>query len=307
MKNGAGKSRLTARFDLSASGFVVRAARPLDAKACRMLLPSLASDAEVLVALEGAQGLVIGAAGMTRSRRPAPLAGPGVMIHVIEPCRGHGVGRALCDALVGAARAGGAQALYAARRVEFDSDERRRWERLGFSVRETVEEHQLPVAEIVSRLEPFVEGVRSRGWIPPDARIIPLYAADREKVLQLHLDELGGDRPSLAQRLRGQGPDAFHLRFSRVLMLGERVVGCILGHSLARGSAAVDAVIVKPEMRDGWANAWLRLDAALHALTQEISHLNFTTFDRYADTRSFARRLRGVVTTRWALMHRPLD
>jgi GNAT superfamily N-acetyltransferase len=303
---GAGKLTLTVRFDISASGFVVRSARPMDSKACRMLLPSLASDAEVLVALEGAQGLVIGAAGMTRSQRPAPLVGPGVMIHVIEPCRSHGVGRALCNALVSTARAGGAQALYAARRVEFDSHEMRRWEQLGFSVCETVEEHQLPVAEIVSRLEPIVEGVRSRGWIPDQARIVPLYAADREKVLELHLDELGGDRAALSQRLRGQGPKAFHLRFSRVLLLGERVVGCILGHSLARGAAAVDAVIVKPELRDGWANAWLRLEAARGALTQDISHLRFTTFDHYADTRSFAKRLRGVVTTRWALMHRPL-
>ena len=272
-----------------------------------MLLSSFPPDADYFVALDGACGRVIGAAGMTHQHRPTPLLGPGVMIHVITPCRAHGVGRALCNALVSAARASGAQALYAAHRAEFDSDEMQGWMRLGFSVCETVQEHQLPVAEIVSRLEPLVEGVRSRGWIPAKARIVPLYAADREKVLQLHLDELGGDQASLAQRLRGQGPDAFHLRFSRVLLLGERVVGCILGHSLARGAAAVDAVIVRPELRDGWANAWLRLEAAQDALTQDITHLTFQTFDHYADTRSFARRLRGVVTRRWALMHRPLS
>jgi GNAT superfamily N-acetyltransferase len=298
---------LTVDFDISASGFVVRAARPIDAKACRMLLPSFAPDADYLVALDGARGLVIGAAGLTHSHRPTSLAGPGVMIHVIEPCRGHGVGRALCDALAAAARAGGAKALYSARRAELESSEMHGWNWLGFSVCETVEEHQVPVAEIVLRLKPLVEGVRSRGWIPPEARIVPLYAADREKVLQLHLDELGGEPTSLGPRLRGQGPDAFHLRFSRVLLLGERVVGCILGHSLARGSAAVDAVIVRPELRDGWANAWLRLEAAQGALTQDITHLTFTTFDQYADTRSFARRLRGIVTQRWALMHRRLS
>jgi hypothetical protein len=136
---------------------------------------------------------------------------------------------------------------------------------------------------------------------------VPLYAADRAKVLQLHLDEMGGDRATLYQKLLGRGPGAFHQRYSRVLIVGNRVVGCILGHRKARHVAAVDAIIVKPEFRGVWANLWLKLEAAGGAQSVGITHFHFTSFDQYADTRAFTAKLGGVTTKRWALMIRPIE
>jgi len=302
-----GESPLAVQFNIAASGFVVRPPRAVEAKACRMLLPMLATDAEWLMAAENAGGLVIGAAGVSHAQRTQPLVGPGAMVHVIEPCRGHGVGRALCEALVSLARSRGAKALYAAQRVEFDSDEMRCWQRLGFEVCETVEEHELPLAELAPRLAPLVESVRRLGHIPQDARIVPLHAADRAKVLQLHLDELGGDRATLYQKLLGRGAGAFHPRYSRVLLVGTRVAGCILAHRRSERVAAVDANIVIPEFRGGWANAWLKLEAAQGAMSLGVTHFHYTSFDAYADTRAFTARLGGVTTKRSALMYRRIE
>lgn len=271
-----------------------------------MLLPMMPADSHFLVALDRTHELVVGAAGMTQSRRVAPLLGPGVMIEVIEPCREHGVGRALCHALGSLAASQSARALYAAQRCEQDAPIMHLWQRLGFAVCETVEEHELPLAEFVPRLAPLVERLRRQGHIPAEAQIVPLYAADPAQVLQLHLDHMGGDRASLYRRIRGEGPQPFHPRYSRVLMVGERLAGCILAHRQSRQVAAVDANIVAPQFRHGWANVWLKLEATQGALSLGITHFHFTSFDQYEDTRSFTAKLGGVTTKRWALMYLPL-
>ena len=204
------------------------------------------------------------------------------------------------------AREQGMGALYAVQKVEVGGDEAEGWRRLGFAPCETVKEHEMPLDQFVPRLEPLVEWFRSQGRIPPDARIIPLYAADPGRVLQLHLDHLGGDRGDLYQKICGRGAGAFHPRYSRVLMVGDQMAGCLLAHRGAQRAAIVDANIVIPEYRNGWANAWLKLEATRGALSLGIDQFLFTSFDQYADTRSFAAKLGGVVTRTLVLMHRPL-
>ena len=293
-------------LNIPQSGFIVRASTPADARACRMLLPQLPSEGDWFVAEDGERGLVVGAAAATLVPRATPLVGPGVAVEVIEPCRRSGVGRALVAELVRAARRRQWQALYSAQRAEFEGDEYRAWQRLGFGVCETVEEHELPLDEFVPLLAPLVARLRERGRIPADARIVPLYAASAAAVLQLHLDHMGGDRGSLSERLRGQGPAAFHPRYSRVLLVGDRVAGCILAHRQNERVATVDANIVVPEVRGGWANVWLKLEATQGALALGITHFHYTSFDQYADTRRFTDRLGGATTRKWALMVRRL-
>jgi hypothetical protein len=213
----------------------------------------------------------------------------------------------LCRSLVELVRHQGAHAVYSAQRVEFEGPEMNAWQRLGFDVCETVEEHELPLAQFVPRLAPLVDWMRTRGHIPANAQIVPLYAADHAKVLQLHLDELGGERGSLYDRMRGQGANAFHPRYSRVLVVGDQTVGCILAHRKSERVAAVDANIIRPEYRAGWANAWLKLEATEGAMRLGITHFHFTSFDHYGDTRSFTGKLGGVTTRKWALMYRRLD
>ena len=265
------------------------------------------ADSHVWVALEGRRQLIVAAAALTPSRRTQPLLGPGVLVHVIAPCRRAGIGSALLDQLQRHATQHGSNALYAAKRVEADSEEMRGWERLGFTVCETVEEHELPLDQFEPRLAPFVDRFRRQGRIPADAQIVPLYAANRAEVLQLHLDHMGGDRASLYQKLLGQGDGAFHPRYSRVLLLGQRTVGCILAHRKSQFVASVDATILAPEVRGGWGNVWLKLEATRGAISLGITHFHYTSFDHYADTRRFTDKLGGATTRTWKLMMRPLE
>src|SRR4029078_9488659 len=103
-----------------------------------------------------------------------------------------------------------------------------------------------------------------------------------------------------------QGVGAFHPRYSRVLLVDGRVKGCILAHRAAAEVAAVDADIVAPTLRGGWANVWLKLEATRGAIRLGIKTFRFTTFDHYTDTRRCAQRLVGVTTRVMQLMYRPI-
>ena len=270
-----------------------------------MLLPELRHGAEHFVAVDGQHQLVIGAAAATRSCRTQPLTGPGVALAVIEPCRRQGIATGLLTHLENAAQQTfDASALYAAKRVEQDSAEMQGWQWLGFTPVDTVEEHVLPIEQFELRLGPLVDRMRAKGRIPPNARIVPLYQADAAAVLQFHLDQMGGDRGVLYRKLRGKGPDAFLPRQSRVLLIDNKVKGCLLAHRTAKHTIQIDANIVEPRLRGGWANAWLKLDAFHSGRLLNLKEFTFTTFEHYTDTRSFNEKLGGTTIHKSVLMVR---
>ena len=272
-----------------------------------MLLPELRGIGACFVATGSQDQRVLGAAAMTQSCRTQPHAGPGIAVEVIAASRRQGIATGLLAQLELAARQTfDARALYAATRVEHGSAHKQGWEWLGFQPIEKVEEHELPTARFDSELGPLVDRMRARGRIPADAEIVPLYKANAPAVLQLHLDQMGGDRGDLYRKLRGHGTGAFHPRYSRVLLVDGRVKGCILAHRAATDVAAVDADIVDPSLRGGWANVWLKLDATRGAIRLGIKTFRFTTFDHYTDTRSFTDRLGGVTVRTTHLMVRPI-
>jgi GNAT superfamily N-acetyltransferase len=292
-------------FNIARSGFSVRPAIAADAKAVRMLLPEMRDAAVAFVAVDGEHQLAIGAAAAARSFRTQPLKGPGVALSVIAPCRRRGIATSLLRHLERAAQAAGAKGLYGAKRVEQHSDQMRGWEWLGFAPCETVEEHVLPIAQFETRLGPLIERMRQRGRIPASARVIPLYQADLEAVLQLHLEQMGGDRGDLYRRLRGHGPGAFHSRYSHVLLIEDQVKGIMLARRSGSDSMVVDANVVEPSLRGGWANALLKLEAFRGAFVG-INSVQFSTFDHYADTRSFTEKLGGSTVRTTVLMIRQL-
>lgn len=297
---------MAARFDLTNTGYEVRPAAPADLAAVRMLLPKAPADCTQLVAVDGQQGLVIGALAATKIFRDIPFAGPGIALHVIPSCRRHGVARGLLQRATDLAAERSAQGLYAMQRVVAGSDEAKAWRWLGFNVLESVEQHRLPLDRFEPRLAPLVERMRRSGKIPDAAHMIPLYRADAQAVLRLHLSEMGGQPESLSRKLIGEGPGAFHPRYSRVLLLGEEVIGCILAHRSGPDVAVVDANIVAPPYRNGWANIWLKLEATRGALSLGIKYFHFTSFDHYEDTRSFTKKLGGATTTVEQLMFRSM-
>src|SRR4051812_3800726 len=272
-----------------------------------MLLPELRNPGIALVAISCQHELVIGAAAMTQTCRTQPQKGPGVAVEVIEPCRRRGIATSLLAGLEEAARqAFAADALYAARRVDEGTAEMQGCLWLGFTVADMVEEHVLPIEQFEPRLAPLVDRMRAKGRIPENAEIIPFYRANAAAVLQLHLDQMGGDRRELYRKLRGKGAGAFHPRYSRVLLIDNVVKGCVLAHRASRTAARVDAVIVDPALRGGWANAWLKLEASRRALLLGIKEFTFTSFSHYFDTRSFNEKLGGVTVRKSALMMRPI-
>jgi hypothetical protein len=206
----------------------------------------------------------------------------------------------LLTAIETAAAAAHARALYSVARVPADSEFEHAWRRLGFSRHDTVETQRLPLDDFEPRLAPLLERLQNR--IPPSAQIIPLYRSHLPAVLQLHLDNLGGDRGEIYRKLRGHGVSAYHPRYSRVLLVDGRVVGCILAHRKDAETAVVDADIVEPSLRGGWANVWLKLEATRGALRLGIKNFEYTTFDHYADTRSFTKKLGGVTVETKVLM-----
>jgi hypothetical protein len=184
------------------------------------------------------------------------------------------------------------------------SDAMRGWISLGFVPCERVQEHTLPLDQFEPQLAPLLGRMRERGRIPPAARIISLYQANLPAVLQVHLDHLGGNRGELYRKLRGDGPGAFHPRYSRVLVIGDTTLGCILAHRSDEETAVVDADIVDTSLRGGWANVWLKLEATRGAIRLGIKRFQFSSFDHYSDTRSFSAKLGGAVTKTTVLMMR---
>lgn len=287
--------------------FSVAPAANADRKAVRMLLPKAAGAlTHCLVARAGKPPVVVAAAGLTGSQRPKPLIGPGIAVHVIEPCRRQGLGGSLVTELAAEAKRRGAEALYASQKVDLDSDEMRGWSWLGFSPCEQVHHHEMQIERFAPRLVPLHDRLKRRGRIPESARLIPLYEADAEEVVRLHVAQMGGDPVTLLQRIRGEGPDAFAPRQSRVLLVDDRVVGFILGRRTSPEVVYVDADIVEPSLRGGWANVCLKLDALRGALEWGIEKFVFTTFDQYTDTRSFAEKLQGITVRTMVLMYRPI-
>lgn len=290
------------------SGFSVRVAEPRDERAIRLLLPGMHADAWTLLATDNHHRRIVAAAAMTNSCRPQPLVGPGVALHVIEPCRRRGIARSLLQRLEEVARQRfHATGLYAASRVERDSAEMFAWQRLRFNPLETVMEHALPIADFEPRLGPLFERLQHRGHIPAGAQIIPLYRANPAAVMQLHLDEMGGHRQELYRKLRGAGQGAFHPHYSRVLVVDDRVQGCLLAHRTAKYTAHIDANIIAPALRGKWANVWLKLEAARRALKLGIREFTYTSFDHYTDTRSFSDQFAGRILRTMFLMARHIS
>jgi N-acetylglutamate synthase-like GNAT family acetyltransferase len=298
---------VTVDFNTGWNGFTTRPAEAQDVKAVRMLLADARQWTTTIVAVDRQHGLLIGAAAMTASCRNEPFKGPGVALEVVAPCRRRGVAKCLLAQLEAAARhTFDADGLYASQRVDQDSAKMQGWRWLGFQAADTVEEHVLPIDQFEPRLGPLVDRMRARGRIPASARIVPLYQANAAAVLQLHLDQMGGDRGDLYRKLRGKGAGAFHPRYSRVLLIDNAVKGCVLAHRASKHTAQVDAVIVEPALRGGWANAWLKLEASRRALLLGIREFSFTSFSHYSDTRSFTDKLGGTTIRKSVLMVRPL-
>ena len=259
-----------------------------------MLLPAavhFGSGVRAAVATDG-DGLIVGAAALSARPRADPVSGLRVALHVIPPRRGRGLGRALSEACADVARGAGAEALYAWGPVDPAAGEP--WRRLGFGHSCTVRESRVSLAAALNYLTPFYERVVAEGWIPPDARLVPLDRADAREVARLHVAQLGGELESLVRRISGNVPPPYHPAMSPVILVNGRVMAFSLALPLPGGIALAESTVVDPSLRGGWANLWLKIAGATESLRLGLHTLLYYTYDRHTDTRKLGRQVGGV-------------
>ncbi len=288
--------------------FTVRPAGPDDQRAVKGLLPEpfeSARRARFFVAWAPSPGRIIGAAASSPYDQLGGPKAARTALRVIKPWRRKGVGSALLENVESAVRERGREALFAWRPVEPGSEEFLIWKGFGFSQYDTIEHHQVELARVKQLVGPIYNQLRRRKRIPDDARIVPLDEADLEQVAGLQVSQLGGNIQRLKARLRGKGPSPCHPRLSRCLIKGDQVVGILLARLEEPKVAAVDAVVVSPEVRGGWVNTWLRFDSATNALAQGVEKILFRTFSAHTDTRNMARKMGAELLKTSVRMYRP--
>lgn len=290
--------------------FLIRAPTAAETRACRMLLPRATGagrGAQWHVAVSGPDQLVVGAAALGVESAPDVKRRWLVDLRVIATARGRGIGRALVRRVVEQAAAHGITSLHTWEWVEPDVDAARAWARFGFAPSQRRMEFEADLAQAHATLLPLYERARAENWIPSAARIVPLADADADAVARLHVQCLGGSRRLLMPLLRGSTADAYDPACSRVLLLDGRVVGFTLGRvHPAESCADVDANVVHPSLRLGWANLWLKFEAASVLLSRGIRTIRYTTFQQHTDTHRVSRQVGARLLRTTVQMRRDL-
>jgi hypothetical protein len=197
------------------------------------------------------------------------------------------------DHAVAQASAHGVPALYAWEWVLPDADAARAWVALGFTPCQRRLEFEADLRQAHATLRPLYEKIVEENWIPAGARIVPLREADLAAVAELHARYLGGYPRGLMPPLRGEGPEPFDPQYSRVLLLDGRVVGFTLGRIHPDGVCHIDANVLHPSVRLGWANLLLKFEAASVLLQHGIHTIRYFSFDQHTDTQRVSRQVGG--------------
>jgi hypothetical protein len=179
----------------------------------------------------------------------------------------------------------GATILQTLRWVERGSAAEAFWRGLGFAEHQLRYAHEIGVARCGTRLEPLIEQVREHGWIPEEARIIPLDEADIERVCDLHLKYLGGELRTLVPLLDGSAPHPYDRQASVVLVCGERTLGFTLGWFPDPKTCEIAANVLDPSVRLGWADLMLKCAATDAVRERGAEVFRFCTAEQHTDSR----------------------
>jgi GNAT superfamily N-acetyltransferase len=272
--------------------WIIRPAKECDYRAARLLLPHavhFGSDCHLLVAQSNEQQ-IIAAAALSPRLRAEPTPGMRMAVHVIPPWRRRGIARALIDQLASIAHSAGAKAIYAWNAIPPGGEIETCWRALGFIHANPVEVGIADLQRAEVYLRPIYQQVIEHGWIPPEAKLIRLRQADHVQVAKLHAMYLGGTAQQVLARL--SGPDPIDLDISPVLILN----GMVKAFSLVRPrgkTCHVEATVVDPSLRGGWANLLLKYEGLHWALAAGATHIIFETYGRHSDTRKLFRQVGG--------------
>lgn len=272
---------------------IVEPAEPRALAACFALLPSLASPDTLVFTARDSAGVLLGAAGlMWRSwgRNPGlPCA-----ITVLPDRRRGGVGTQLFQAIASVARHNqfdligaeptdedGAAAAFA-RKCGAVPDSRQLF-------------YEGDARNFLGGIQSLVSQLDARGRIPPEARVIPLHAAQMDEVKWLVAQEMAAAPPMVEDMLMrsANGPPEtapIDLARSCVLMAGGQVAGALLARRQAGGGAMIVCNVVAPQWRRRWANAILLQRFTRGAIDAGCFQIAFDCGDDVRDTIGLARR-----------------
>jgi hypothetical protein len=212
-----------------------------------------------------------------------------VAAHVLPAWRRRGVGGALLDAVDSFVQPE-ATAISPWSKLAEDSEAASFCVAIGFTVHHRV----LNFAAIAPELEIALAAYRSRldraGWIPPGASVVELAAAPAAEVAHLVAREFGSSPATMLARINGRGARPFEPVLSVVLLLDGAVAGAQMVSIADDGVAEVEANVVMPTLRRGWANLLLTHEGTRKSAAAGTQRFRFFCDERVIDTVNLARR-----------------
>lgn len=282
---------------------------PAEMRAVRILLPEMMTSARRVlpfVAVAGIRQTIIGATALSLDGPDDENRGT-FQVQLVTPRSGEGIEGALVGFLADAAVAAGCRGLVSIDWLDVTSAAADALAGAGFRPTARRFEYEGTFAEALAALRPLYREVADRGWIPADARIVPLDDADHAAVAEVHVRHFGGDPQGVTNLLAGRGRGGYDGRFSFALLVGGRVIGYTLGRVLAEQDLCeFDWTAIDPAYRGGWANLWLRAHAAERLLEAGIHTYRYRALAEHADSRRAARRAGSRLVQTAARMAKPL-
>ena len=274
----------------SVSDIVVRPARDVEMRACRLLLPATftaTAAPEMLVA--AGEGGVLGAAAIGWFHlRADPAACFPVLVHVIPQARRHGVGRALIAAALAhcGAEADGLRTWFP---VAEESEASSFLLAAGFAPYRRMLFFEAEGATFHAMVERIRAGLERAGRIGAASRIGALREAPAEAVAALLADDFPAPAWEILRRLGSAVPDAFDLERSVALFVDGQLAGALL-YSWNDGAPSIDALAVAPAFRGTSAVVLLLEAATRNGLEGGASRFTFSCDEGNRDTTNLARR-----------------
>jgi GNAT superfamily N-acetyltransferase len=274
----------------------VRLAQPPEITAARMMLPGVFKAGVppmVFVATPESAPRILGVGAVVTAPWGEKLPGFRFAVKVAQPYRRRGVGRALVRAIADEARQHGARALRPWLTVGEDTPEAAMLRALGFHVLRRRFHFEADILSYLEHLRALRDRLRRKERIPPTVRVMPLREAAVYEVVALCRRHLGGDPTRIVRALSGRGPRACSAEHSVVLTVDGAVVGALL-YGWDGEVARIDAQVLHPSVRRGWANVLLLTSAIERGAETGNRRIRFHCYDDVRDTLKLAQRCGAV-------------